>query len=381
MRVLFVCNDLDYWLAHRAALAERVAARGHDVRVLCGAPEGTRAPLGIRLFPIERHRVDPLRDVALGRLIARVAAAEGSEAVHLITLKPALYGALALRGVAGVRRIVATFAGLGRAFDPRDERIGARLRRGAILAGLRRAFADPRVRAAFENAADRDRLLSAGAIDGARTAVVGGAGLDLAAFPERPLPSGPLRVLHAGRLLRAKGAAALIEAGARLRSAGAPARIVIAGWGGGDPDAVSEAEVAAAAERGDILFRGRIASGAMAEEIAACHLVALPTLYPEGLPRILVEAASTGRAAIVSATPGCLGIVRDGVNGVVLPDVGAGSIAAAIAALADAPERVAAMAAAARRIGSTGGFDIDAVADAYCRLYGEAASARAAGAG
>jgi glycosyltransferase involved in cell wall biosynthesis len=223
--------------------------------------------------------------------------------------------------------------------------------------------------------------LSAGAIDGARTAVVGGAGLDLAAFPERPLPSGPLRVLHAGRLLRAKGAAALIEAGARLRSAGAPARIVIAGWGGGDPDAVSEAEVAAAAERGDILFRGRIASGAMAEEIAACHLVALPTLYPEGLPRILVEAASTGRAAIVSATPGCLGIVRDGVNGVVLPDVGAGSIAAAIAALADAPERVAAMAAAARRIGSTGGFDIDAVADAYCRLYGEAASARAAGAG
>jgi glycosyltransferase involved in cell wall biosynthesis len=50
-----------------------------------------------------------------------------------------------------------------------------------------------------------------------------------------------------------------------------------------------------------------------------CDVVCLPTRYGEGIPRILIEAAATGLASIVSNHPGCREVVEDGVTGRILP--------------------------------------------------------------
>jgi len=49
--------------------------------------------------------------------------------------------------------------------------------------------------------------------------------------------------------------------------------------------------------------------------IAEANVVALPTYYPEGIPRILLEAASTGRAIISYDSGGCNKLLIDGVTG------------------------------------------------------------------
>ena len=48
------------------------------------------------------------------------------------------------------------------------------------------------------------------------------------------------------------------------------------------------------------------------------HIVCLPS-YREGLPKILIEAASCGRPIVTTDVPGCREVVTDGENGYLVP--------------------------------------------------------------
>ena len=43
----------------------------------------------------------------------------------------------------------------------------------------------------------------------------------------------------------------------------------------------------------------------------------MPTLYGEGVPKVILEAAATGRAVVVSDNPGCKEVVIDRVTGLI----------------------------------------------------------------
>jgi glycosyltransferase involved in cell wall biosynthesis len=70
----------------------------------------------------------------------------------------------------------------------------------------------------------------------------------------------------------------------------------------------------------------------MPRTLRDANLVVLPS-YREGLPKILLEAAASGRAIVTTDVPGCREIVRDGVNGYLVPARDAESLAEAIAIL------------------------------------------------
>jgi glycosyltransferase involved in cell wall biosynthesis len=60
--------------------------------------------------------------------------------------------------------------------------------------------------------------------------------------------------------------------------------------------------------------------------------------HREGLPLSLLEAAACGRPLIATDVPGCRAIVRDGINGLLVPLEDAEALAAAIDQLAADPE-------------------------------------------
>jgi glycosyltransferase involved in cell wall biosynthesis len=66
----------------------------------------------------------------------------------------------------------------------------------------------------------------------------------------------------------------------------------------------------------EINFVGHVE--AMPDLLRECDIVCLPTWYGEGMPRILIEAAATGLASIVSDHPGCREVVENGVTGQIL---------------------------------------------------------------
>ena len=51
------------------------------------------------------------------------------------------------------------------------------------------------------------------------------------------------------------------------------------------------------------------------EEIAKADCIVLPSFYPEGTPKALLEGAAMARPIITTNTPGCKDVVDDGYNG------------------------------------------------------------------
>lgn len=372
MNVLYVCNDHAYFDAHRSWLADEARKQGMTVRVACGRVRTDDQNLGHVDFPlhVERHRLSILKDVHLALDIVRAARIAKADVVHLITIKPVLIGLLAIRLVPSVARVVATFPGLGRAFDPTERSFKARLRRKLVLLGLKIGLTPSRVKAVFETEADRATLIAYGAAPPERAFHIEGAGVDPTAYRRAELPDGRFTVLFAGRLLRAKGVLLVADAARKVAAAGHKIRFAIAGAAQPeDPDRLEENDLAAIADNPHLEILGAVPIQQMPDLLASAHVVVLPTSYQEGVPRILIEAGAVGRPAIVSANNGCTAFVKDGQNGLVLESLSAAAIAAAVIRLAgdrDLLERLAAGAAA--RV-NEGGFLQRDVATRTLALY------------
>jgi glycosyltransferase involved in cell wall biosynthesis len=373
MRVLYVCNDHAYFERHRRWLADAAVRAGAQVMVAAGAVDPSSAHAGAILpLAVDRHHFNAASDWRLARRIAGLAAETKADIVHLITIKPVLYGALGLRRAPGVRRIIAGFPGLGRVFDQGDDGSKATLRRALVEGGLRLGLKPERVRAVFETRSDLETIVGAGLIDADRAHHIAGAGVDPSVFVRTPLPPGPLKVLYAGRLIRSKGVMRLVEAFGLLRAGGSDAELVIAGLPEpGHPDSLNAAEIASLPTRAGIRYLGETDMAAMPALIASAHIVALPTTYPEGVPRILIEALASGRPVLVSDAPGCRAIMGGADVGVVLGSPAAAEIASSVSALAADPARLGVMAEAAARRFDDAGFSTRRIEDATLRLYSE----------
>src|SRR5262249_16301348 len=129
---------------------------------------------------------------------------------------------------------------------------------------------------------------------------------------DAPRPGTPLVIL-AARMLWDKGVGEFVAAVRSLRAQGVPGRFALVGdTDPGNPNAVPVDQLRKCPDEAEVEWWGwrpDIQAG-----IAKSHVVCLPS-YREGIPRILIEAASCGRPLIATDAPGCREIVHDGVNG------------------------------------------------------------------
>lgn len=370
-RILYVCNDADYFSAHRAHLARRLNAEGWDVHVACGGDlSALGAEFTIHPLDVERRHFSPRRDLTLvGRLRSLIRALK-PEVVHLITMKPIVFAAAAALLVGRRSRVstrfVATFPGLGRVFE--DRGAYARAQRAVVGSFLKLLFSKPGAHATFENRADRDRLVSAGILQAGQAVVLPGAGLDLSRFSRRGGSPDRFSVLWASRLVRGKGLTQFAEA-ARMAHANGDAIDFIA-CGQADPghaDNLPQAEIEAIASHLSLRFLGHVKD--MPDLLASVDAICLPSSYREGLPRLLIEAAASSLPMIASDVPGCREIVEDGVNGIILPDTSALSIYRAVRRLAGDRAEARRMGEEARVTVHRNGYDERLIQDRTIELY------------
>jgi glycosyltransferase involved in cell wall biosynthesis len=364
-KLLVVCNDYDYFVRHRVPVFDELARRGHRVIVYCGgrpAEAGRHPALEFRYLHCERFRFSPGRDFVFAVRLFRALMRERPDVLHTITIKPNLFGGLAVlaaRLVSGrPRRFVMMNPGLGRLFAERGG--GARaafVRRLAKLA-FRAALAFPSSQAVFENHGDRRRWVEAGLLPRRRSHVLPGAGIDTGHFapPAGRPPAPPARVLFASRMLRAKGIGVLIAAAEHLAREGVPIEFAIAGEvDPGDPD---HYPVDALRLPANARYLGNLED--VREALRSAHVVCLPTSYGEGLPRILLEAAAMGCALVASDQAACRPIVREGRTGHLVPlrdgSVDPEELAGVLRRLAEHPGEAESLGRNARKLVLSGGF-------------------------
>jgi len=367
--LLFVGNEGWYFLSHRLPLAVAARAAGFRVAVACPDSEVSArfAELGLEYHPIplSRKGMNPLEEardcLALIRLFARLR----PDLVHLVAVKACLLGGLAAR-IVRVPAVVSAFTGLGFLFSAGDP--ASRGRRRLARALFRYALGHPGQRVIFQNSADLDQLVKLGLVRPDRALLIRGSGVDMGQFRVAPEPEGPVRVVLAARMLRDKGVLDFIEAARILRAQGAAVRCVLVGDPDpGNPTAIAPEILAAADAEGLVQWTGFQKD--IARVFAEAHLACLPS-YHEGVPKVLIEAAASGRAIVATDIPGCREIVEHGRTGLLVPVRDPPALARAIRALAeDAPGR--------RLMGERGralaeqGFALDLVIRATLAAYAQ----------
>jgi glycosyltransferase involved in cell wall biosynthesis len=197
-------------------------------------------------------------------------------------------------------------------------------------------------------------------------------GLDLTRFPEPPArpprdgcdPADPVRVVTIGRAVEKKGFDDLLAALAAL-PAGMHWRLTHIGGGERLKALKAQAEALGLASR--ILWAGAKPQADVIAALREADLFVLPSKQAgdgdrDGLPNVVMEAASQALPIVATDFAGIPEFVRDGTEGVLVAPGDVAALARAMAALAVAPERRFALGRAAheRLVGdfsAEAGFD------------------------
>jgi len=155
-------------------------------------------------------------------------------------------------------------------------------------------------------------------------------GVDSAFLAGGPLPlvTEP-RLVCVGRLAEQKGQMLLVEAAAQLAAKGHDFQLVLAGDGPMRP--LIEAAIAEHGLGERVRITGWLSNDSVRAEMAAARLVLLPS-FAEGLPVVLMEALALGRPVVTTYVAGIPELVRNGINGWIVP---AGDVSALADALAE----------------------------------------------
>lgn len=317
---------------------------------------------------VERRSLGPVDAALTVKQMLAIIQTERPDIVHCIGLRMVVLGGCAAR-FAGVKRIVLAPTGLGHLWIQnglidRALREIVRLFVGSILNSDRTHYL-------FENPDDAAEFgLKPGV---GRVMLVNGAGVDAADFPPAPdLPAPPVRAAVVARMVRPKGIVEAVGAIELARAGGANIELHL--FGEPDPSnrtSLTAKELAELSTRPGIFWHG------LNNDIAGIwreHHIAMLLSYREGLPRSLVESAAASRPIVTTDVPGCREVIRDGIEGFLVPNGDIAQTAARLAQLANDPGlRVQMGEAANRRFRER--FSSDAVSATmqafYRRICGE----------
>lgn len=350
MTRLMLSSNTDWYIYNfRLALTEFIREQGWEVVLV--SPQGQYAALlqqrGFRWIPwsLGRQSVSPWQETKSLLEILSIYRREKPDLVHHHTIKPVLYGSLAAR-LAGVPGAVNSITGRGYVFLGEDAK--ARLLKRLVLQIYRLALNSSRCGVIFENQNDRRYFLAEGLVSPERTWLIEGVGVDPERFSPLPEPSGVPVVALAARMLWDKGVGVLVEA-ARILKDDTQARIALVGEPDpGNPGTVSSQTLEKWHTEG--LIEWWRWQPEMPEVYNKSHIVTLPTMYGEGVPTTLLEAAACGRPLVASDIAGCREVVQDGYNGLLVPPNDSQALAQALKRLISDPSLRGRMGAASRQL-------------------------------
>lgn len=371
-KVLFVVNDIDFFISHRLPVALAAQAADYDVHLAC--PKGKKISdiIGFGFIyhevPLTRNGQNPFKELYAVFSLYHLYKKIKPDLIHLVTIKPVLYGGIAAR-LARVKAVVAAVSGLGTAFIAQS--ISARIRKLIVYILYRFAFSHKNLIVIFQNPDDRDALINLGVVSQKQVKIIRGSGVNTDQYIFTPEPAGKPVVVMAARLLKDKGVFEFVEASRILKNRGVD--VIMRLIGSPDPGnltSVTEEELSVWCKEGIVESLGYRED--IANQYASANIVCLPS-YREGLPKGLVEAAACGRAVVTTDVPGCRDAIESDITGLLVPVKDAKALADAIQTLIESPERRLQMGLAGRKLAQNS-FTIDKIVEQHLSIYQELTS-------
>lgn len=338
---VYVINVDWYFNLHWLQRARAVKSAGAHVHLVMGVTDsGIMDKLNKEGFVcyqwnVDRKSMNPFPNfggfIELYRLLTKIS----PDIIHAITIKPNIFVGLMPRLLKVPYVLSVTGTGVifsGRSWPAKIAKPVVRL-----LYKLSK-YSKVSRKIVFENREDKEYFVTSGLCNDSEAVTVLGAGVDTDIFQASHANNqGTPIMLFAARLLWDKGLGDLVEASKLLRQRGLEFTLQVAGIV--DRETINAIDLTVLEDwqqAGLIEWLGTETD--MPKLLAKSNIVVLPTFYGEGVPRILIEAASCARPIIASNIAGCREIVEDGVNGLLVPARNIYALAAAIEQLLQAPE-------------------------------------------
>jgi len=369
-KILFIVNTPEFFLSHRLPVALAAKSSGIDVHVATGAGISAQeiSKLGFKYYPLKlsRSSLNPFSEIfALFQLFMTLIKIK-PDIVHLVTIKPVLYGGVAARFL-NIKGVVAAISGLGSVFV--SETFLGGIRKLIVTKLYRLALNHDRTITIFQNENDKDLLVGCGAVGSRGWRLIRGSGVDLRDFSYTPEQQGEPVVIMAARLLKEKGVYDFFDAAKELANRGLKVKFQLVGsMDPGNPSSITENELEEWKESGviDILgFRSDISF-----LYSNSNIVCLPSYYGEGLPKTLVEAAACGRAIVTTDMPGCRDAIIPNITGILVPAKKADILADTIYDLILDDKLRISLGVAGRKFAEDV-FDINSIVNQHIDIYDE----------
>jgi glycosyltransferase involved in cell wall biosynthesis len=347
-----------------------VFAAGTDARL---AKVFSDAGFRFRYYPMSRL-VNPALDARTVWRLVRMFRVERPTIVHTFDTKPGVWGRIAAR-LAGVPIVVGTLPGLGSLYaNPTWKGRVIRLVYEP-LQSLASRLADLTV---VQNSDDARELERRGVVPRGRGTIIPGSGVRTDVFSlsdsngtlarlrqELGLDRSVMVVTMVSRVVRSKGVLDFAAAGRMVREAEPEVTFLLVGPADAESlDALTPEELREL--EGGVRWIGPRRD--VKELLALSDVFVFPSFYREGIPRVLLEAASMGLPLVVASGPGSNDVVEDGVSGVLVPPKDPSAIADSVLRLTHDPELRARLGAEARER-AVSQFDLSVVAEQTRSLY------------
>jgi len=318
--LLFIVNVDWFFISHRLPIALKALEDGYEVHLLCAITDQAEylASLGLIVHPFSfsRSGKNIFNELSCFFKLYQKIKSIKPDLVHLVTIKPVLYGGIIAR-IIHVPAVVSAISGLGFLFVERKG-VKARLLRNMVFFLYRLAMSHPNQRVIFQNSTDMNALVVAGGVQKEKSRMIRGSGVDLQGYPMLAEPKGIPIIIMASRLLKDKGVHEFVGTAKNIKSKGVKVRFQLVGEPDyGNPESVTNEELQSWQAEGVVECLGYRSD--IAELFSRAHIVVLPSYYGEGLPKVLIEAAACGRAVITTEMPGCRDAIEPNVTGVIVP--------------------------------------------------------------
>lgn len=366
-KLLFIVNVDWFFVSHRLPIALKAQDEGYEIHIACSITS-KRQELeshGFNVHDIILNRgevavVSELKSLFnIWRVIKKVA----PDVMHLVTIKPVIYGGIVSR-FRQIKRRVVSISGLGYVFI--DQKLKTKILRFFIKNLYRLALNDSNTKVIFQNKNDEELFLKNDIISSCQSVLIRGSGVDLDKFKFTPEPKGKPVVMFLARLLKDKGFDEFCLAASFLKNKNVDVDFVLVGdLDECNPNSVTRSELKRWVSSGIVQHWGY--SSNVNDIISKSHIMVLPS-YREGLPKSLIEAAACGRAVVTTDVPGCRDAIEANRTGLLVEVKSVESLTLAIQELLDNSRKRQEFGFSGRKLAESY-FDISQVVDKHIELY------------
>ncbi len=314
-KILFIISEDWYFFSHRLSLAVIAIKSGYEVGLLCRVSKYRKEieAEGVKVFnwSINRESKNIFKETVAILNIVSILHKFKPNLIHSVAMKPVLYSAIASSYV-GHQKSIFALAGLGYIFTSRNN--FAKIVRLFLIICFKKIFYNKNNKLVLQNPEDRSLLLDLNVISKNNVHLIRGAGVDTFSFFYKPIPFKNPIIMLPSRMLWAKGVQDFVDCAEIINDKKKIARFVLVG--GPDtqnPDTISEYQLEKWNNSGVVEWWGN--QDDMPSIIQQATIICLPTFYGEGLPKCLLEGASSGRPIVSYDVPGCREIVVNNYNG------------------------------------------------------------------